>query len=71
MPRMTHDRRSYLSLASQASGLVLLGAWPARGHEASWRAPSTPFTLGVPTDQFDGNSARFPQRAKGGAEIGR
>ena len=47
MRRMTPDRRKFLSLASQASGLVLLGAWPARGDEASWRAPSTPFTLGV------------------------
>ena len=44
---MTHDRRSFLSLASQASGLVLLGALPARGDEAPWRARETPFTLGV------------------------
>jgi alkaline phosphatase D len=44
---MAQDRRSFLSLASQASGLVLLGALPARGDETSWRARATPFTLGV------------------------
>ena len=44
---MIHDRRSFLSLASRASSLVLLGALPARGDEATWRARSTPFTLGV------------------------
>ena len=47
MRRMPHDRRAFLSLASQASGLVLLGALPARGDEASWRARGLPFTLGV------------------------
>ena len=44
---MTQDRRSFLALASQASGLVLLGALPARGDESPWRARDTPFTLGV------------------------
>src|SRR5262245_46208949 len=44
---MTLDRRQFLALASQASGLVLLGALPARGDEPSWRARSYPFSLGV------------------------
>jgi len=44
---MALDRRQFLALASQASGLVLLGALPARGDEPSWRARGYPFALGV------------------------
>jgi alkaline phosphatase D len=40
-------RREFLALASQASGLVLLGALPARGDEPRYRAPGNPFALGV------------------------
>jgi alkaline phosphatase D len=44
---MTLDRREFLALASQASGLLLLGALPARGDEPKWRAAAYPFSLGV------------------------
>ena len=40
-------RREFLALASQASGLVLLGALPARGDEPPYRARGNPFALGV------------------------
>jgi alkaline phosphatase D len=40
-------RREFLALASQASGLVLLGALPARGDEPRYRARGYPFALGV------------------------
>src|SRR5262245_30300478 len=40
-------RREFLGLASQASGLVLLGALPALGGEARYRPRGYPFALGV------------------------
>jgi alkaline phosphatase D len=47
MRAMSLNRREFLALASRASGLVLLGALPARGDEPAWRARDDPFTLGV------------------------
>jgi alkaline phosphatase D len=40
-------RREFLALASQASGLVLLGALPAAGDEPRYRPRGYPFALGV------------------------
>jgi alkaline phosphatase D len=46
-PRPPARRREFLALCARASGLVALGALPARGDEAAWRAREYPFALGV------------------------